>query len=154
VCSSDLNKQKEINIKYEILQKFFKAFKYPFSFINMDKNNKNYMDTYNVKNIAHIMFNKNMKKEKINLDKFYFPNNIIYVYWYEEGENDIKPWQFIGITSYKNKVKYVYFIAEADYTGFDCKGMMKLYISKSLKRLIKKAIPKDILEKHNIKFYV
>ena len=65
---------------YEILPKFYKAFEYPFSFINMDKNDIDYIDTYEVKNIAHIMFNKNMKIEKINLDKFNFPNNIIDVY--------------------------------------------------------------------------
>jgi hypothetical protein len=84
---------------YKILQKFYKAFEYPFSFINMDKNDIDYIDTYEVKNIAHIMFNKNMKIEKINLDKFNFPNNIIDVYWYEEGENDIKP----------KKIKKIYF---------------------------------------------
>jgi hypothetical protein len=63
--------------------------------------NKNYIDTYDVKSIAHIMFNKNMKKGEINLDKFIFPNNIIDVYWYEEGENDVKP--------KKIKKKYIFF---------------------------------------------
>ena len=95
-----------------------------------------------------MVFNKNMKKEHINIKYFDFPKNILEVYWYEEGENDVRPWQFIGKVRYKNKFKYVYYIADSDYTGFDCQGEMKLYVSKSLNRLLRKAIPSDLIKKH------
>jgi hypothetical protein len=65
-------------------------------------------------------------------------------------ENDVKPWYFIAKTKYKNKYKYVFYEAQCDYTGFDCQGIMKLYVSYSLKRLIKKAISKKIIKKYNL----
>lgn len=38
-----------------------------------------------------MVFNKDMKKEHMKIKYFYFPKDIIEVYWYEEGENDVKP---------------------------------------------------------------
>jgi len=94
-------------------------------------------------------FNKDMKKEVMNIKYFNFPNNIIEVFWYEEGENDVKPWQFIGKVKYKNKFKYIYYIADTDYTGFDCVNSdMKLYVSHSLNRLLRKVVPIDLIKKH------
>jgi len=133
------------------LDKFHKAFEYPFSFINknnkyIDKKDEYVYEQYELKNIIKMMFNKNMKPEKMNINKFYFPKNRIEVYWFDEGIPDEKPWQFIGKVGYKNKNKFVYYVADSDYTGFDCKGHMKLYVSRSLKRLLRKAVPADLIE--------
>ncbi len=124
---------------YLKLDKFYKAFSYPFLFISEN-------DEYKIENILIMMFDKNLKKEKINLKYFDFPSNIEDVYWFEEGINDEKPWMFVGKVRYKDKYKYIYYVAEADYTGFDCQGYMKLYVSKSLNRLIKNAIPSDVIK--------
>jgi hypothetical protein len=137
------------------MNSFKNAFKYPFSFVNnsddcnntLENDDPNCDDRYSLKNIIVMMFNKELKKEKMNIKKFYFPKNIEEVYWFQKGIQDVKPWMFIGKVSYKNKFKYVFYEANADYTGFDCQGDMTLYVSKSLNRLIKKAIPKDIINK-------
>lgn len=126
---------------YKKMNEFYKAFKYPLNFIF-----KNEDERYKLKNIIVMMFDKNLKKEKMDIDKFKFPENIYDVYWFQEGINDEKSWKFIGKVGYKNKFKYVFYKADSDSTGFDSKGVMKLYVSKSLKRLIKQAIPKDIIK--------
>jgi len=115
------------------LNKFFKAFKYPFSFINDN--------TYKLINITFIMFNNNFKAEDIDLSLINFPKDIVKVYYYEKGINDKKPWQFIGKIKYEDTYKFIYYIGECDYTGFDCQGFMKLYISKSLNKILNYAVP-------------
>ena len=137
-----LERMNIFNKKMDYLDKFNKAFEYPFSFLNTGNKDKR----YELKNIIKMMFNKNMKPEKMNINKFYFPKNIIEVFWFEKGIPDEKPWQFIGIAGYKNKKKFVYYIADSDYTGFDCQGDMKLYVSRSLRRLLRKAVPADLIE--------
>jgi hypothetical protein len=140
-------RSKNASKNFDKFNKFYKAFKYPISFLN--KEDKNYDERYQLKNIIIMVFNKNMKKEHINIKYFDFPKNILEVYWYEEGENNVRPWQFIGKVRYKNKFKYVYYIADSDYTGFDCVNSdMKLYVSKSLNRLLRKAIPSDLIKKN------
>ena len=140
-------------------KKFKKAFEYPFQFIsisidnkklvyNIKKNNykkSNYVDDrYRIKEIFKIMFNKKLKQEKIDVNKINFPQNIEKVYWYQEGENDISPWLMVGRITYEKTHKYVFYIADADYTGFECMGEMKLYISSSLNKILNYAIPKKI----------
>ena len=126
------------------LDKFFKAFDYPFSFINNGFNN------YNLEDFTMTMFDKNFKSEKIDLQNIKFPQDIIQVYWYDEGINDEKPWQFIGILKYKNYHLFVYYIGECDYTGFDCQGGMKMYISKSLTKILQNAIPISVYNNNKI----
>jgi hypothetical protein len=146
-----LERMNIFNKKMDYLDKFNKAFEYPFSFLNknnkhIDKEDEYVYKQYELKNIIKMMFNKNMKPEKMNINKFYFPKNIIEVFWFEKGIPDEKPWQFIGIAGYKNKKKFVYYIADSYYTGFDCQGNMKLYVSRSLRRLLRKAVPADLIE--------
>lgn len=141
-----VERSKNASKNFDKFNKFYKAFTYPISFLN--KEDKNYDERYNLKNIIIMLFNKDMKKETMNISKFDFPKNIIDVFWFEEGINDKKPWQFIGKVRYKNKFKYVYYIANSDYSGFDCQGEMKLYISKSLHRLLRKAVPEDVIKSH------
>ena len=71
---------------FEILKKFYKAFEYPFSFIDSKYEDTDEInESYQLKNIIIMIFNKNMKKENMNIKYFNFPKNIIEVYWYEEG---------------------------------------------------------------------
>ena len=66
-----------------------------------------------------------------------FPNNISKYIWGEEGENDFVDWILLCKLS---NGKYAYYTAWCDYTGFDCQGGMKLYISSKLKTLVKMAM--------------
>ena len=136
------------------MEKFFNAFEYPFGFINCKGISK-----YDMEDFSVIMFDNNLKSEDIDVKSIIFPNDIIDVYWYEEGKNDEEPWQFIGKIKYKESHCYVYYIADCDYTGFDCQGAMKLYISEYLSRILNNAVSskldsyeqiKNILEKENM----
>lgn len=127
------------------MEKFNKDFKQPFDFINV-------LPNYELKNIISIMFNKKLKTEKLDINYINFPKNIVNVYWYDKGIYDEKPWQFIGRIKYKDSYRFVYIIADCDYTGFDCQGSMKLYISKSLKRIMTNAVPKKLF--HFLKYIV
>ena len=66
-----------------------------------------------------------------------FPNNISKYIWGQEGENDFIDW--ILLCKLTNG-KYAFYTAWCDYTGFDCRGGMKLYISSKINVLIKMAM--------------
>ena len=66
-----------------------------------------------------------------------FPNNISKYIWGEEGENDFVDWILLCKLS---NGKYAYYTAWCDYTGFDCRGGMKLYISTKIQTLVKMAM--------------
>lgn len=137
-----LQNKKNINIK-----KFNKAFTYPLSFLN---NKEDKYDNYYYSNICLTMFCGDMKSEKINLSETILPKDIIEVYWYKEGDNcniDEIPWHFIEKIKCKNKEKYVYYTAWCDYTGFDCQGGIKMYVSKSLTKIINLGIVHELLKK-------
>lgn len=115
------------------LKKFYAAFDYPFSFL---KGGKNYLEgDYELETIACTMFDDDMMSETIDLNKLNFPQGIVEVYDYQEGIHDEKDWYFIGKVKYDDGYKYISYVAFADYTGFDCQGSMKLYISKSFDRI-------------------
>jgi len=125
------------------LKNFHKAFEYPFSFMNV-----NYDDRYSLENISMTMFGNDMKAEKIDLNHVIFPGNIKKIYFYKEGKNDISPWYFIGEISYEEKSLYIYYEGLCDYTGFDCQGSMKLYISEHYDRIIDRALPENVRKKY------
>ena len=82
------------------LKSFFDNFEYPFSYIN----NK----IFNIEDITLTLFDNSFRSEKINLQKINFPADIKKVYWYSVGQNDIKPWIFIGkIISKKDTFMYI-----------------------------------------------
>jgi hypothetical protein len=120
---------------------FKKKFKYPFKFINKD------YDEYLIKNIIMPMHNDKLILEKISISALkHFTKNIVDVYWYKEGIPDELPWYFVGRIKYKNTHRYVFYIGESDYTGFDCQGSMKLYVSKSFTRILNNAIPQKLYD--------
>lgn len=126
------------------LDKFYKAFDYPFGFID-------YCGEYKLKDIIHPMFNNKLKKEDININYIKFPKDIVDVYWYKSGINDEEPWEFIGKIKYNDTYRYIYYIGECDYTGFDCQGSMKLYISESLNTILTYGIPSYLKKNDDIK---
>jgi hypothetical protein len=127
------------------LDQFNKDFSYPFSFINYK-----WLDKYQLKNIITVMFNNKLKAEKLEINNINFPKDIVEVYWYKKGINDEEAWQFIGKIKYQDTYRYIYYIGECDYTGFDCQGSMKLYISKSLKRILNNAVPQKLFTEYKI----
>jgi hypothetical protein len=136
-----MRKKDIINLKKQSknINDFLLAFTEPFEYLN--KTNE-----YSYKNICMTTFNKNMKADVIDTTNILFPRDIISVYWYREGENDEESWEFIGKIKYKNNFRYVYYSAWCDYTGFDCMGGMKLYFSKSMKKLFDLCISHDIVQ--------
>lgn len=127
------------------MKKFQMLFSEPFKFIHKDDEDD---DRYYMKNITNVMFNKKFEDEKIDIDKIHFPNKIIKVYWYQVDEIYGEYEYFlICKIQYGNKGhRYIYFHAYEDYTGFDCQGFMRLYISKNLKRILDYAIPKNVIK--------
>lgn len=110
------------------MEKFYTAFKFPFYCL---PGNDGYDIRYNYSDICIAMFNEKLKSEKIDMNDVVFPRDIMKVYWYQEGINDEQPWYFVGKIKCNNKYKYIFYIGECDYTGFECQGIMKMYISKS-----------------------
>ena len=143
LCNLHEGGAKSNNINKINIKQFKKAFEYPFSFLKGGKNYLSGDQRYQIENFTLTMFNKNLKSENIDLNKINFPEDITEVYGYHEGKNDVDPWHFVGKIKYKQSYKYLYYIGEADNTGFDCQGSMKMYISKSLKRILKYAIEEN-----------
>ena len=49
-------------------------------------------------------------------------------YWIHGGANDEEPWRFLARLTNGH---YVFFIANCDYTGFDCQGDMKVWVAET-----------------------
>jgi hypothetical protein len=112
--------------KFEPIDKLnLKALEYPFSFIN---DNVIY---YKPSEICTGLVNE----EPIDVGDF--PNNIVEYYWIHEGTNDEENWHlFCKVTTKEGEEAYVYYTAGCDYTGFDCQGDMKIYISRNAPALL------------------
>ncbi len=121
------------------LKKFMKDFAYPFSFMKGGSYH-HATSSYDLNLIALTMFDSNFKSEEIDLSDVEIPRDILKVYWYKAGVNDELPWYFLGKIKYKDTHRYVFYIGECDYTGFDCQGYMKLYISKHFSRILSLAV--------------
>jgi hypothetical protein len=73
------------------------------------------------------IFIRGIPTESTVCDADDFPNNIAEYYWIREGENDGDAWELL--CKLDNNC-YVFYSANCDYTGFDCQGGMRAYISK------------------------
>lgn len=68
-----------------------------------------------------------------------FPTNIKRWIWSAPGANDELPWDcIVELASDENYegVRYAYFHAWCDYTGFDCQGGAYVIVSSSIPKLI------------------
>lgn len=70
-----------------------------------------------------------------------FPSCVSHYYWIHKGLNDEMPWRslFGYYDNDKGKYRYGFYIGECDYTGFDCQGSMRIYLSDRIDVLIEKA---------------
>lgn len=99
---------------------------YPYSFIP---------ELYNVQDIL-----RTIPTEDTQADAGTFPSNIQKHYWIVEGENDGDEWKSLGKLKNGN---YFFFTAACDYTGFDCQGWMRLWVSKSFQTILDHAMSKE-----------
>ncbi len=114
-----------------------KALEYPFSFINQCY--------YKPSEICTGL----VEEEPIDIGDF--PNNIVEYYWIHEGTNDEENWHLFCKVTTKDSSKasceaYIYYTAGCDYTGFDCQGDMKIYISRNAPALLY-SLDRDVQEK-------
>jgi hypothetical protein len=119
----DTNYRIGIN-KFKPIKKWYK---YPFSVINNDNND------YKLENIFTSIPGQKQKLKDLGD----FPNNIEEFIWGQKGKNDEEDWFLLCKLDNNN---YVYFHAWCDYTGFECQGGMKVYVSKKLNNLINYAM--------------
>lgn len=70
-----------------------------------------------------------------------FPNCVTHYYWIHKGTNDEDAWRAVfGYVDKSNNIRYGFYKGECDYTGFDCRGDMELYVSDRYDVLIEKAL--------------
>lgn len=62
-----------------------------------------------------------------------FPENIVDYIWGQQGCNDEEGW---ALLCKLDNDKYAYYYAWCDYTGFDCRSGMDLYIADDVKTLV------------------
>lgn len=70
-----------------------------------------------------------------------FPHNIQEHYWIRPGENDGDDWISFGKLT---NGSYFLYTGGCDYTGFDCQGGMKLWVTKDHKMIIDHAMDEKI----------
>lgn len=75
--------------------------------------------------------------EEASLSVGSFPQNVTEWIWVHEGVQDEEPWHSLARL---DSGLYIYYKAWCDYTGFDCQGGMKLYVSKNRPSLIQFAM--------------
>ena len=78
-----------------------------------------------------------LETEEELADSGNFPNNISYLYWVREGENDGDEW--IALGDLENGA-FFFYTGSCDYTGFDCQGGMNLWVSKKFENIIDHAM--------------
>lgn len=105
---------------------------YPYSFIN----SKQYPE---YQNLSPKKIIGEPTEEKID-----FPSCVSHYYWIHEGRNDEVPWRALFTYVDENgKKRYGFYLGECDYTGFDCRGSMYLYVSDRIDVLIEKAFTNE-----------
>jgi len=109
------------------------AFEYPFSFIEDNAVG------YYLKDILVPLPTEGMKT--VFEDPGNFPHNIQVYLFGRKRENDVSDWDLLCLLDNGN---YAYYTAGCDYTGFDCRGEMKLYVAKTLGKLVDMAMPQEV----------
>jgi hypothetical protein len=66
-----------------------------------------------------------------------FNARIEHYFWVQEGEHDSTPWRCLVKL---HDGRYAFYEAGCDYTGFDCQGYMRIWVSKSYATLINLAM--------------
>lgn len=99
------------------------ALDYPFSFLH----------EYDM--TPHPMVGESVEEKLVD-----FPQCVTHYYWIHQGANDEVPWlALFRFKTREDKTRYGFYRGECDYTGFDCQGSMRLYVSDTVDTLIQKA---------------
>lgn len=69
-----------------------------------------------------------------------FPGAVSRYLWIYEGANEEEPWRALFEFIENNEIRYGYYRAGCDYTGFDCQGTMEWFVSSDLQTLLDKAL--------------
>jgi len=77
-----------------------------------------------------------------------FPNNIVKVYYFKEGDNEEENWELLCLLD--NNV-IAFYEAGCDNTGFDCRGFMRLSLADTLQNMLDYELVPDAYERY-IKF--
>jgi hypothetical protein len=74
-------------------------------------------------------------------DSIDFPSCVTHYYWIHKGVHDEDSWRVLfRYYDREGKARYGFYVGECDYTGFDCRGDMELYVSDRYDILIDKAL--------------
>ncbi len=110
---------------------------YPYGYINDE-----YETRYNLENIRRHIF---IEKKEESAEVGDFPKNIRRHFWVSCGERDERPWISCGQL---NNDAYFFYTGSCDYTGFDCQGGMRLYVSKKWENIVDHAMTQGDYEEY------
>jgi hypothetical protein len=114
-----------------------KEMSYPYWYINSE-----YETRYLLDNIRkHIL----TEKKEDRADAGDFPRNIQEHFWVECGERDERPWISCGQLT---NGAYFFYTGSCDYTGFDCQGGMRLWLSTSWNNIVDHAMTEGDYEQY------
>lgn len=125
----------------ENVKEMAKTLEYPFSFITQ-LSQDNYNSGYSYEEIHKPIVVETPEEQA---DGSGFPHNIKEYFWVQEGENDGDEW--IALGQLENNA-FFYFTGSCDYTGFDCQGDMRLWVSKSFQNILNHAMEPRHREKY------
>ncbi len=110
---------------------------YPYSYINDE-----FETRYDLKNILRDIY---IEKKEDRAEVGDFPKNIRRHFWVSCGERDERPWISCGQL---DNDAYFFYTGSCDYTGFDCQGGMRLWVSTSWKNIIDHAMSQGEYEQY------
>jgi len=136
-----LTKRMRVNINWE-------DFEYPFEYNNdlIEIHNLDQLDT--IINLNDNNINENLNSTN-NIVKTDITNFINTIYFYQVGCNDQEAWIIIFKS---NNDLYGLYTASCDYTGFDCRGSIDLYLSTDLGKVISFGLNEE--DRKNWYFYL
>ena len=110
---------------------------YPYCYINNE-----YETRYELENIRRPIL---AEKEEDRAEVGDFPSNIRRHFWVSCGQRDERPWVSCGQL---DNDAYFFYTGSCDYTGFDCQGGMRLWVSKKWENIIDYAMSQGEYEQY------
>ena len=123
--ANDTGRDTELRIMTDMPENPLNAFRYPFRELK-DEEYTHYQDNL-IRDIPN----------HISADSGDFPDNISSTFWFKEGEREEEHWVLLCRLDNGN---YALYDAWCDYTGFDCRGGMSLYVNSDYSVLINYAM--------------
>lgn len=127
--------------KQENVAEIAECLEYPFSCISQPTD-QSYDYGYSYETIRRAIVVETPEEQA---DGSGFPHNIKEYFWVQEGENEGDEWLALG--QLENGA-FFYFTGCCDYTGFDCQGDMRLWVSNSFQNILEHAMEPWHYEKY------